>query len=105
MKDLKEQRVWVKFCFKYGKNVYGEFSDVATWLWRGLFETYGNVKSDTGVSKRAERPSKVTPNMDGLPRQWTTITLRKCLRQFVKIVAQLSVRLPKKQESVNVRST
>ena len=27
----------------------------------------------------AERPSKTTPNLDGVPRQWTTITLRKCL--------------------------
>ena len=41
MKDLKEQRVCVKFCFKLGeKNFYGGFSDVATGLWRGLFEPY-----------------------------------------------------------------
>ena len=25
----------------------------------------------------AERPSKTTPNLDGLPRQWTTITLER----------------------------
>jgi hypothetical protein len=32
MKDLEEQRVCVKFCFKFGKNLYGDFSDVATAL-------------------------------------------------------------------------
>jgi len=26
--------------FKIGKNFYGDFSDVATGLWRGLFEPY-----------------------------------------------------------------
>ena len=46
-----------------------------------------NVTSGTSVSNRAERPSKTTPNLDGLPRQWTTITLRKCLLWFVKIAA------------------
>ena len=30
MKDLEEQRFCVKFCIKLGKNVYGDFSDVAT---------------------------------------------------------------------------
>ena len=55
-----------------------------------------NVTSGTSVSNRAELPSKTTPNLDGLPRQRTTITLRKCLLWFVKIVAQLSVKLPKK---------
>jgi len=41
MRDLKERRVCVKFCFKFGeKNFYGGFSDVATGLWRGLFEPY-----------------------------------------------------------------
>jgi len=40
MKDLEEQRVYVKFCFKLGKNLYGDFSDVATGLWGGLFEPY-----------------------------------------------------------------
>jgi len=46
-----------------------------------------NVTSGTGVSNRAEPPSKTTPNLDGIPRQWTTITLRKCLLWFVKFVA------------------
>jgi len=27
------------------------------------------------------------PKSGGLPRQWTTITLRKCLLWFIKIVA------------------
>jgi len=26
--------------FQIGKNFYGDFSDVATGLWRGLFEQY-----------------------------------------------------------------
>jgi len=64
-----------------------------------------NVTSGTSASNRAERPSKTTPNLDGLPRQWTTITLRKCLLWFVKIVAWLSVKLPKKWESVKVHAT
>ena len=38
MTDLEEQRVCVKFCFKLGKTFYGDFSDVATGLWRGFFE-------------------------------------------------------------------
>ena len=40
MEDLKEQLVCVKFCFKLGKNFYRDFSDLATGLWRGLFEPY-----------------------------------------------------------------
>jgi len=40
MKDLEEQCVCAKFCFKLGKNFYGDFSDVATGLQRGLFEPY-----------------------------------------------------------------
>ena len=44
MKDLEEQRVWVKFCFKLGKNFYGGFSDVATGLWGGLFEPYAMLR-------------------------------------------------------------
>ena len=43
-----------------------------------------NVTSGTGVSNRAERLSKTSPNLDGIPRQWTTITLRKCSLWFVK---------------------
>ena len=35
-----------------------------------------NATSCTSVSNRAESPSKTTPNLDGLPRQWTTITKR-----------------------------
>ena len=34
-----------------------------------------NVTSGTSISNQAERPWKTTPNLDGLPRQWTTITL------------------------------
>ena len=33
-----------------------------------------NVTSGTSVSNRADSPSKTTPILDGLPRQWTTIT-------------------------------
>ena len=47
MKDLAEQRVCVKFCFKLEKkkkNFYGDFSDVATGLWRGLFEPYAMTR-------------------------------------------------------------
>ena len=55
-----------------------------------------NFTSGTSVSSRAERPSKTTPNLDGLRRQWTTIMLRKCLLWYVKIVAKLFVKLPKK---------
>ena len=40
MKDLEEQRICVKFSFKLGKKNYGDFSDVATGLWRGFFEPY-----------------------------------------------------------------
>ena len=64
-----------------------------------------NVTSGTSASNRAESSSKTTPNLDGLPRQWTKITLRKCLLWLVKIVAWLSVKLPKKYESVEVRAT
>ena len=49
-----------------------------------------NVTSGTGVSNRIERPSKTSPNLDGIPRQWTTITLRKCLLWFVKIVREVA---------------
>ena len=73
--------------FPIGKNFYGGFSDVATGLWRGLFWVVRNVMSGTSDSNRAELPSQTTPNLDGLPRQWTTITLRKCLLWFVKIIA------------------
>ena len=44
MKDLEEQRVCVKFCFKLGKNLYGDFSDVATGSWGGLFEPYAMLR-------------------------------------------------------------
>ena len=43
MKDLEEQRVCVKL-FQIGKNLYGDFSDVATGLWRGLFEPYAMLR-------------------------------------------------------------
>ena len=67
MKDLKEQRVCVKFCFKLGgkKNFYGDFSDVATGLRRGFFEPYAMSRVVPAVSNRAELPSKTAPNLDG----------------------------------------
>ena len=49
--------------FRIGKTVYGDFSDVATGLWRGLFEPYAMsrvVTSDTSVSNWAELPSNYT---------------------------------------------
>ena len=64
--------------FHIGKNFYRDFSEVATGLWSGLFEPYA-MSSNTSVSNQTERPSKTTPNLDGLPRQWTTVMLRKCL--------------------------
>ena len=68
-KDLEEQRVWVKFCFKLGGgDFYGDFSDVATGLWRGLFEPYAMPRVVPMFQIVAERPSKKTPNLDGLPR-------------------------------------
>ena len=45
-----------------------------------------NVMSGISVSNRAERPSKMVPNLDGLLRQQATITLRKCVLWYVKIV-------------------
>ena len=45
MKDLEEQRVCVKFCLKLGKkNLYRDFTDVATGLWGGLFEPYAMLR-------------------------------------------------------------
>ena len=42
---LKNEGSWgathlLQILFQIGKNVYGDFSDVATGLWRGLFEQY-----------------------------------------------------------------
>jgi hypothetical protein len=73
-----EQRVWVKFPPNGGGgDFYGGFSDVATGLWRGMFEPYAISQMvpafQMGQNGRRRRP----PNLEGLPRQWTTITLRK----------------------------
>jgi len=38
-----------------------------------------NVTSGIGISNQAERLLKMTQNLDGFPRQWMMITLRKCL--------------------------
>ena len=61
-----------------------------------LYQTYRefvwavcNVMSGTGVSNRAECQSKMTRNLDVLPRQWTMIMLRKCLLWFIKIITEL----------------
>jgi len=62
-----------------------------------------NVTSGTSVSNRAERPSKTIPNVDGLPRQWTTITLRKCLLWFRQI-CRLTVREVAKEAGICKRS-
>jgi len=43
-----------------------------------------NVTSGISVSNRAERPSKVIPSLDGLLRQQSTITLRKCVLWYVE---------------------
>jgi len=78
MKDLESQRVCAKFSLKLGKT----FTETFPMLQQGYGEDcvdVHNVTSGTSVSNRTERPSKTTPNVDGLPRQWTMITLRKCL--------------------------
>ena len=43
MKDLEEQCLR-KILFQIGKRLYGDFSDVATGLWGGLFETYAMLR-------------------------------------------------------------
>jgi len=78
IKDLEEQRVCAKFCFKLGK----PFTETFQMLQQAYGEDFLDVRhvtSGTSVSNRSERPSKTTPNVDDLPRQWTTIALRKCL--------------------------
>ena len=45
-----------------------------------------NVTSGISVSNRAECPLKMIPNLDGLLRQRATITLRKCVLWYMKIV-------------------
>ena len=67
MKDLEEQRVCVKFCFKLGKNFTETF--------QMMQQAVRNVTSGISVSNRAEPPSKMIQNLDGLLRQRATITL------------------------------
>ena len=62
--------------FQIWKIFYGDFSDVATGLRRGLFEPYAVSRMVPAFQVGAEPPSKTTPNLDGLPRQWTTITYK-----------------------------
>jgi hypothetical protein len=78
MKDLEEQRVCVNFSFKFGK----PFTETSEMLQQErIFEPYANVTRGISVSNRAERPSKTTQNVDGLPLQLTTITLLAVIRQ------------------------
>ena len=104
MKDLEEQRVCVKL-FQRGKKPLRRLFRCCNRLMERTVWALHNVASGTSVSNGTERPLKTTPNLDGLPRQWTTIMLTKCPLWFVKIVAQLSMKLPKKYESVKVRAT
>jgi hypothetical protein len=46
-----------------------------------------NVTNGTNVSNQAERPPKTIPKLDSLSHQWTMMTLRECVLQFVKIAA------------------
>ena len=78
MKDLEEQRVCVKFCFKLGKTftetfqmlqqAYGEdcLSRTQCYEWYQRFKLGRTSIEDD-------------PNLDGLLRQRAMITLRKCV--------------------------
>ena len=61
------------------EKIYGDFSNVQQFnrLMQSAVWALRNVTSGASVSNRAGRQLK-TSNLDGLPRQWTTITLRKC---------------------------
>ena len=67
MKDLEEQRVWVKFCFKLGKTFTETFRCCNRLMGRTVWAVR-NVTSGISVSNWAERPSKIIPNLDGLLR-------------------------------------
>jgi len=84
MKNLEEQRVCVKFYFKFGKKKLRRLFRCCNRLTERIVWAVRNVTSGTSDSNRAERPSKTTPNLDGLARQ-RTIALRKCLLWFVKM--------------------
>ena len=55
------------------KTFYVDFSDVATGLWRGLFEPYAVSRMVTEFQIGAERSSKTTPNLDVLPRTFAFV--------------------------------
>ena len=81
--DLEEQRVCVKFCFKLGKTFTETF--------RMLQQAYGeDCLSRTQCHEWYQCFKAGRTSIDDDPksgRQWTTITLRKCLLYFVEIVA------------------
>ena len=85
MRDLEEQRVCVKFCLKLGKPLRRLFRCCNRLMGRTVWAVR-NVTSGISVSNRAERPSKMIQNLDGLLRQLATIILRKCVLWYVKIV-------------------
>jgi hypothetical protein len=74
MKNLKEQRVCVKFCLKFEKT--------ATETWKMLQQAFGDecmsrtqCFNGTVVSKQGEHRLMKIPKVDDLPRQQTMFTL------------------------------
>jgi len=104
---LKNEGSWgakllCQILFQTGKNLYGDFSDVATGLWRGLFETSRVVAAfQIGQNVRLRRPQIWTAfHVNGRRSRSESACCDSS-----KIVAQLSAKLPKKQQSVEVRVT
>ena len=93
MEDLKEQRFCVKFCFKLGKNFYGGFSNVATGLWRTLFEPYAISRMvpafQIGQNVHRRRPQIWRPStsMDDDRVEKVLAVIRQNLRLTVREVA------------------
>ena len=53
---------YVSYCYWYigiGKHFYGEFSDVATGLWRGLFASYAISRVQTGRTSIEDDPKSI----------------------------------------------
>ena len=80
-----EARRLRQILFQIGKNFYGDFSEVVKGLWIGLFEPYA-MSRVVPAFQIGQNVHQRQTNLDGLPSQWMTITLRKCLLWFVNIV-------------------
>jgi hypothetical protein len=93
MKDLDEQRVCVKFCFKLG-NLYGEFSDVATGLWGGLFEPYTMLRV-VSAFQIVQNVLEDDPK-SGRPSSSTGDDHIEKVRSVIRENRRLSVKFPKK---------